>query len=132
MLQRYTSQRCTVLKAIQALGHTDISTLKKHLSGSESNISLATIYRSIDVLESNGFIKALTVNGQVLYEPTVGEKHHHFCCTECGKVIDVPLKDIPDVIVNAPENIGNNIVESCEITFYGHCPECQRKIKNRQ
>src|SRR5699024_6210708 len=59
------------------------------------NIGIATIYRTVQLLEEVGVLTTITFDdGVVRYELKQRNKthnHHHLLCTECNKVIEVNL-----------------------------------------
>ena len=59
-----------------------------------SQIGLASIYRTLDLLDRTGLVQRFEVGeGSARYEPAYpsGEHHHHIVCDSCGDV--VPFED---------------------------------------
>jgi len=53
------------------------------------DIGVATVYRSLDILEGLGLLHRLdTGEGPSLFEPAdpTGDHHHHLICNRCGRV----------------------------------------------
>ncbi len=59
--------------------------------------------------------------GAVRYELAT-EFHHHFVCTACGSVADVPCSD-PAAQCLEPVAIGGR-VESTQVVYRGICSDC--------
>lgn len=89
-------------------------------------LSMATVYRNIKSLLQDGSIHMVPLPGDnPRYESNhaASTHHHHFQCTSCVRVFDVP--DCPgDLEQMAPKGF---LVERHELTFYGRCADCARK-----
>ena len=85
------------------------------------SISLATVYRNLRLLESEGkVLKITTENGDRFDGHT--HEHYHFTCTGCKKVLDLELQQ--SVKINLlPQNFGGTVTGH-ELMFFGKCPEC--------
>jgi Fur family ferric uptake transcriptional regulator len=65
--------------------------LHARLAGRRPRIGLATVYRTLEVLERIGAAsRALRPSGEASYLFCAGAHHHHAVCVNCGKVDDVP------------------------------------------
>lgn len=117
---RYSKQREAVYDVLYKTDtHPDVSWIYGEVKKIIPNISLATVYRNLDELESLGKIKKVSVEGySERYDAKVGA-HAHIVCESCGKIVDA---DMSDVTVN--HNFDN--VSRCEVTFYGKCDECRK------
>lgn len=92
-------------------------------------ISLATVYKSVDVLHKINVIQMLNVGeDSYRYDANIDE-HPHVQCTVCGRVVDVaPVK--AEEVRQKVENETGFLVESEQLYFYGVCPRCQKKHQN--
>lgn len=85
-------------------------------------IGIATVYRQIKALLEEGVIVPVLLPGQApRYEPAGRGHHHHFHCTQCGRVFDTKacVKDLKKMI--APGfRISNH-----DIILYGECAACR-------
>lgn len=53
-------------------------------------IGIATVYRALQMLAEEGWLKAISLPGAVTYyERSNLEHHHHFRCSICERVFDV-------------------------------------------
>ena len=86
---------------------------------SKPEISMATVYNSLDALVKCGFVRQVNVDrGASMYCSNMNE-HAHFCCDDCGKVFDVNLKDSPRVPeVDVPREFE---VRQIDIALHGRC-----------
>jgi Fur family transcriptional regulator, ferric uptake regulator len=65
--------------------------LHARLAARRPRIGLATVYRTLEVLERIGAAsRALRPSGEASYLFCAGAHHHHAVCVNCGKVDDVP------------------------------------------
>ncbi|WP_097025595.1 Fur family transcriptional regulator [Clostridium peptidivorans] len=93
-------------------------------------IGLATVYRTVMLLEEMGLLSKLDLNDgcsryELIHEDE-NHQHHHLICRNCGKVIEVQgdlLEELEDNI----EKKYNFKIEDHSVKFYGLCNECPRK-----
>jgi len=90
---------------------------------------LATIYRSMHLLEEMGMVKRFdfgdgTARFELVREGDDGH-HHHLICTRCAGVIEIDecfLREMESRI--AAQNGFKSVTHKLE--FFGICPACQR------
>lgn len=86
------------------------------------SVSLATVYRNLKLLESEGVILKITTPDSDRFDGHTHE-HYHFTCNDCKKVLDLELSD--EIKVNSlPQNFGG-IITGHELMFYGLCETCK-------
>lgn len=99
-------------------------------------ISLATIYRTLDLLTRMGLLNRLTMSdGQNRYEFSgdPAEKHrHHLICTRCGCIMDTTdfvneEKRLIQLMEEAIKERHRFSIQGHQMTFYGLCPACQQE-----
>lgn len=84
-------------------------------------VSLATVYNTLNELVSIGEVRELTHDdGRKRYDPNVGERHHHLVCVDCGRMLDVATDD-PQL--PADQRHGFELIDA-EVTFRARCPNC--------
>ncbi len=87
------------------------------------NISLGTVYRNLTLLSDLGEIQRLRVGDGVDHFDADISKHYHFVCQNCGKVIDLKMDNIDNILDIAGMNFDGKI--QGHITyFYGVCGDC--------
>ena len=89
---RYTQQRQIIWDEIRnSSKHRDAEeiyiVIKKK---NKMKVSRATVYRTIDVLVKNNFVRKMELgDGRALYEHKFDEEHHdHMICVETGKITE--------------------------------------------
>lgn len=111
----------------------------KHLTAEEiydevkkdcPEIGLATVYRTILLLEEIGVVSRLHLNdGCSRYELVHSDevhRHHHLICNVCNKVIEVKDDLLEEIEVKIEKEYEFKIVDHV-LKFYGICHECQEK-----
>lgn len=87
---RLTPQRVRILERVFLTHeHFSAETLFGWLRAEDgSAVSRATVYRTLELLSSGGFVTALdTGSGEMLYEHSLGHSHHdHLVCKHCGRI----------------------------------------------
>lgn len=122
-----TTQRKVLLEVLESLKyHPTAEEIYAEIRKRHPKVSLASVYRNLDLLSENGFIKKLdTGQTQKRYDPIV-KQHYHIICVKCGKLEDVdlnPFSGIEDTIEN---QTGYNVI-SHNFQVNGVCPECIQK-----
>lgn len=97
-------------------------------------IGLATVYRTILLLEEIGIVSRLHLNdGCSRYELVHSDerhRHHHLICNCCNKVIEVE-DDLLDELEDSIQNkFGFKIVDH-SVKFYGYCKQCQEVLDKK-
>lgn len=93
-------------------------------------IGLATVYRTVQLLEELGVVSKLDLNdGCYRYElvrDDENHQHHHLICSQCGKVIEVQ-GDLLEVLEQEIETKYDFQIKNHSVKFYGICSECKKK-----
>ncbi len=124
---RNTAQRDTVLRVVEeSCDHPSAETIYTRCREIMPEISLGTVYRNLKVLVELGKIREVSIlNAGDRYDKTVG-LHAHFRCKHCGKVLDVPTKDL-ESLEKRVENVTGFKVEGTEVLFVGVCDRCKNE-----
>ena len=95
---RSTKQRlaiCRVLFDRKETFHFTVEKLKKVIEkNTRSNISLATLYNTINAFKKNGYLKEISLKGNKTFFDTNTKNHHHFYDEDTGKLLDIKNEDI--------------------------------------
>ena len=94
------------------------------------HISKGTVYRNLNLLEDEGLITALNVDGVVSRYEIRQHNHYHFICEKCGRIFD--LNEPVETGLNAKfaKKTGFNITHH-HLEFRGVCLECQHKVSKK-
>ena len=118
-----TPQRLAITDVLCANGHISIESLYEVMVKKFSSISLATIYKNINLMLENSFVQEVKLpNVKSVYELTK-ESHAHLVCESCGEIKDINL-DLYSVISNAIKQSKYKI-EKSDLVLSGICQNCQ-------
>ena len=101
--------------------------LAAELRRRKQKVGIATVYRTLEVLEELRLVQRLDLGGEsARYEPAMPDgahHHHHFVCRGCGEAI--PFED--DALERAIEALGERLaasVDEHDVVLKGRCPDC--------
>jgi len=94
----------------------------------EGNCDLATIYRSMHLLESMGMVKRFDFGDggarfELLAEGDDGH-HHHLVCTRCSEVVEIE-ECFPQALEEKIATQNGFKAVTHRLEFFGVCPRCQ-------
>lgn len=121
-------RRCIVETLMNAKGkHMSSEEIYDEVKQSCPEIGLATVYRTLQMLDKIGFTTKLNLDdGCVRYELSIdrnAHNHHHLVCKQCGKIIEVE-EDLLDILEDKIENSYNFKIDDHDVKFYGICSDC--------
>jgi Fe2+ or Zn2+ uptake regulation protein len=122
--QRFTEQRAAVYRFLIATdAHPTADDVFTAVRGDIPDISLATVYKSLETLVGCGLAMKLTYgDGSARYDGRT-DPHHHARCLACGSVIDVPGRLDP-AIWQRLGPVRDFAVEGYRLELVGHCHTC--------
>lgn len=129
--RKITGPRQAILELLRKNSHP--MTNKEIQTGLPKGMcDLATIYRSMHMLEEMGLVKRFdfgdgTARFELVHEGEDGH-HHHLICTVCADVVEIDecfQKELEEAIA---QRHGYQAVTH-KLEFFGVCPECQEDAK---
>ncbi|MCL2520655.1 MAG: transcriptional repressor [Spirochaetaceae bacterium] len=126
-MKNYSKQREAILTKIRSThSHPTAEWLFTQLKGDYPSLSLATVYRNLNVFKEEGLIKSLgVVDGQERFDSNV-KAHRHFICESCGAVSDTGFKDNKLPLEADLSNLPGYQLKRMEVVFYGLCKNCNK------
>jgi len=123
--QRLTPQRLAVLRAlVESEAHPSAEHIYREVLPLYPMMSLATVYKTIDVLKDMGEILELEFrDGANRYDANIPEPHPHVVCTACGSIQDLDVGDVGALTAQAGALSGYSSIRT-RLDFYGLCPSC--------
>lgn len=122
---KHSKNRDALLELLKSVKtHPTADWLYTELKKLNKNLSLATVYRNLNLLcETKDIIKLDVGDGMEHYDATTDE-HYHFICNCCASVTDI---DIPSAVrLNTEtEKLNDVLVQSNSLLFYGLCKNCK-------
>ncbi len=112
--------------------HLSAEDVHDFLREKQSNIGLATVYRSLELLREVGILTRLEFgDGRSRYELSSQDSashhhHHHLVCLKCRKVFEFGDDLLEPLEADIVQKSGFKIVNH-DLKFYGYCWECQQK-----
>ncbi|MCF8055536.1 MAG: transcriptional repressor [Desulfocapsa sp.] len=127
MQLRMTNQREMILRELKkSKGHLSADELYERVKKFMPRISLATVYRNLEILSDARMIRKLEISGRQKRYDSVLVDHDHIYCVECHRIENLEL-GTSDVKLPVGEAKGYTITgRRLEVT--GLCPVCQKKI----
>jgi len=124
---KVTPQRLAIYDMLsKTTEHPTAETIYNKLKPLYPAMSLATVYKSVEVLEKIDAIQVLnTGEDSFRYDANVAQ-HFHIKCMHCGKVMDVPCQDLEPLVENLEKKTQFTITGQ-QVYFYGICPDCQKQ-----
>jgi Fur family ferric uptake transcriptional regulator len=126
-MKRNTWQREAVREALgSSEGFVSAQSLHSNLRDTGSPIGLATVYRALADLATEGEADSLQQEGESLYRAcTPGSHHHHLICRNCGLTVEIEADAVELWAQNVASEHGftqpNHIVD-----VFGLCENCSR------
>lgn len=120
---RNSKQRDAVLQNLsERYDHPTAEDIYLSVKKQIPSISLATVYRNLKLLESEGLILKITTGDSDRFDGHTHE-HYHFTCNECKRVLDLELEDGTNVN-NLAKDFGGTVTNH-SLMFFGICPQCK-------
>jgi Fur family transcriptional regulator, stress-responsive regulator len=124
---RVTPQRLVIHRTLVELDrHVGAEELLEAVSGRLPNVSLPTVYATLDALEEAGLVRRVAAGrGRALYDSQPAG-HHHLVCRRCGAVEDL-LLDVPlDGALKSAAEAGF-AADGAEVVVHGLCARCGKQ-----
>jgi Fur family ferric uptake transcriptional regulator len=122
-----TAQRIAVLRAVSRRPHAPADVIAEEVRREIGSISRQAVYDALGLLGEKGLIRRIQPAGSpALFDPRVGDSHHHVICRACGAVLDVDCTSGPALCLTPPADTGYAIDEA-EVLYWGLCPTCRAR-----
>ena len=117
---RLTDQRKVIAEVMSASNdHPDVDELHKRVNKIDKKISIATVYRTVKLLDVSGIIERHDFKeGKSRYEPSTDEHHDHLIDINTGEIIEFVDKDIENLQNKIAAKLGYNLVDH-KLELYG-------------
>jgi len=125
---RLTPQREAILEALHQVQGEMVTAEEIHslVQQGESDLDLATVYRTLELLAEIGFVKSIDTGHKERLWQFIGaeEPHAHLLCRSCGKLYGLSEADLAGLATRLREAYGFD-VDVGQVTIPGLCPECR-------
>jgi Fe2+ or Zn2+ uptake regulation protein len=121
---RVTPQRLMIHQTLVELDrHVGAEELLDEVSERLPNVSLPTVYASLDALEEAGLVRRVAAGrDRALYDSRPVD-HHHLVCRRCGAVDDLDARVPLDSAIASARRHGF-AVDGAEVVVHGLCADC--------
>lgn len=119
---RVTAQRLALYRALaEDLAHPTAESVYSRLSKQLPGLSQATIYRTLQVFESENLIRKVSSPGAIGRFDANVDPHQHLVCRVCGTLEDVSVPELHSVTI---PRVSGFTVEELDIRLVGRCEAC--------
>lgn len=132
MQLRMTNQREIILRELKkSRQHLSADELYDRVKKIMPRISLATVYRNLEILSEAGLIGKLEISGrQKRFDFDVSD-HDHIYCVVCHKVDNLNIAR-NNVEAERMGTAAGYSITGYRVEVIGVCPDCQKKEKKLQ
>lgn len=125
---RFTEQRAAVYGYLRGTDmHPTADDVFTAVRAEIPDISLATVYKSLETLVGCGLALKLTYgDGSARYDGRT-DPHHHARCVSCGSVMDVPGRLDPSLLRDL-DGVPGFSVEGYRLELVGRCETCREAV----
>jgi Fur family ferric uptake transcriptional regulator len=129
---KMTGQRRIIARVLSETGdHPDVEELYRRATALDSRISIATVYRTVRLLEEKGILERRDFGGgRARYEPTEHGHHHHMIDVDTGRVIEFEEPEHERLMQEIAARLGFRLV-SARLELFGRKPDVQPPAPTR-
>jgi Fe2+ or Zn2+ uptake regulation protein len=129
---RMTHQREVILDELgKSKSHPTADSLYDKVKKRLPRISLATVYRNLEILSEAGMIKKLEISGRQKRFDWDLDSHDHIYCVQCQGVDNIDFAQNQHITLPSDNDKGYKVA-GCRIEFFGICPKCQKRNKPKK
>lgn len=123
---RITPQRIALLRLlVSSEHHPSAMNLYEQLRGQYPTTSLATVYKTLQLLKGMGEVLELSFSDDDhRYDGNEPFPHPHLICVQCHSIINPDVPEFAGLAEDMAVVTGYRIV-SHRLDFFGICPQCQ-------
>jgi len=117
---KMTGQRRVIARVLSdAEDHPDVEELYRRAASLDARISIATVYRTVRLLEERGILERRDFGGgRARYEPTEHGRHYHLINVDTGHVVEFEDMEHERVMEQIAARLGFELV-STRLEIYG-------------
>ena len=123
---KVTPQRIAILEAILKLNnHPTAENIIDHIRKNHPNIATATVYKVLDTFVSNGLIKRVKTERDIMRYDAMLESHHHLYCSDSDRIEDYKDDELNKLLEEyfAKKRIPNFKIEDLKLQIIGKFTE---------
>jgi Fur family transcriptional regulator, ferric uptake regulator len=130
---KMTGQRRVIARVLsEASDHPDVEELYRRASALDARISIATVYRTVRLLEEKGILERRDFGGsRARYEPSEHGHHFHLIDVDTGKVIEFQDPEYERLMQTMAERLGFDLV-SLRLELFGRRREPTQSRRDKE
>lgn len=124
-MKRFSKKRNSIIECLKCTDtHPNAEWVYNKLKSEYPDLSLATVYRNLNMLKNEGIISSVGVvfNKERFDGRTV--PHTHAVCGKCGKIFDIDNIVFPNEILKDVEKLADFRIEYSKLQLIGICSDC--------
>ena len=127
---KMTGQRRVIARVLSdAADHPDVEELYRRASALDGRISIATVYRTVRLLEEEGILERRDFGGgRARYEPSEHGRHHHLIDVDTGRVIEFEDPAHEAMLREIAARLGFEVV-SLRLELFGRRVEAKSRAR---
>ncbi|WP_244458155.1 Fur family transcriptional regulator [Roseomonas fluvialis] len=131
---KMTGQRRLIARVLsEAEDHPDVEDVYRRALALDSKVSIATVYRTVRLLEENGILEKRDFGGgRARYDLADRGHHHHLIDVDSGRVIEFADKEFDALAQRLAQRLGFDLVGQ-RLELFGRKPtEAPRTTPRRR
>ena len=92
------------------------------------SVGIATVYRGLAALESQGLIGSIQLADKKRYERADKAHHDHMICTRCGHIQEFSHETIERLQQTAADENGFRLIGH-QLVMFGYCSSCVQELE---
>jgi len=123
---KMTGQRRLIARVLsEAEDHPDVEDVYRRALALDSKVSIATVYRTVRLLEENGILERRDFGGgRARYDPADRGHHHHLIDVDSGKVIEFADEEFEALAKAMARRLGFDLVDQ-RLELFGRKAEAE-------
>lgn len=118
-----TPQRLLIIENLDKMGHMNIDDLYASLKQRFPSLSLATIYKNINIMIDKLFLSEVKIPHQKSVYELSKKEHAHAVCKACGAIMDIEIET--QSLMQEVAKRSHYELDEEALIFSGICPKCQ-------
>lgn len=127
MLHNSRQRQVILEELLKTTSHPSAGALHELVRKRMPHISLATVYRNLDLLTRLGQVKKLAFGGEACFDAAM-TPHHHIRCLKCGRVDDIEISPLQPALSLPQSTRSGFLVQGCTVEYLGICPHCREDL----
>lgn len=123
-LPRTAQRRAIFLELVRRDDHPTVDQVFTAVLERLPGVSRTTVYRNLETLFQLGLLRRVDHPGSAVRVDPNLEPHHHFLCSSCGAIEDLPFGSVPGAVGLAYAGDSARTVAHLGVVVHGTCAGC--------